>query len=498
MFISPINLNSINILKKKQDNFYNTKYPNLSPLPNDVVSFSGRAKLISSNMQDSPSESDCRKVSENAEPARFYLENVIQKYVGHLVTPSVDESSEQYPVAKCSTRIKRPSSIREKVVSKYSKKYREEVNQFTNQVFDELSQYFKFSEEADRETVLNEIKSVINGDGRQRTMSPYEYSAFYLSEIVEALEKYERFDFDSYSPSRLKSIFSEIVESLEATIDSDNINDTVYLDPTGVAGIKHYANDIVGGRILLDESSPEYTGLIIDALKQAVSDGVLNITSIENNVPDPDKLPEGKQVSEYIYATDAQLRSLAKAAGAKLIKNKSKTGYLAVHINVDLSNKAFERFGGIFNGYKGEIQIIGTDVEKLKEVEDLCYKLKDNKNAIHVAYKPFKDHFQKYYNESTQDAFDDYTYALYLAQRAIKPGTRRNQVFPTISDLGFEGKVPPELDFNVLRKLKHSCDKELLRIEDEQAKKSAAKKKTSFRKQDEINRVKSLSTYYLK
>ena len=240
--------------------------------------------------------------------------------------------------------------------------------------------------------------------------------------------------------------------------------------------------------------------MIINALKSAVEDKKLKITSIENNIPDSDNLPNGKQISDYLYATDAQLRSLAKAAGAELIKNKSKTGYLAIHINVDLSDDAFNRNNGVFNGYCGEIQIIGADVERLKDIEDLCYKLKDNKNAIHIAYKPFKDHFLRYYNDSTKDAFDDYTYESYLYQRAISKKQKRNSVFPSLSELGFEKKLPPELDFNYLRRIKIECDKKYKEMQEEEEAKVNAKVAMSqkyIKKRDEIRLAKSYVTYML-
>ncbi len=471
-------------------------YQFLKPLQYDVVSFSGRAKLLSENMKDAPSEYTCRTVEENSEPARFYLDSVLNKYLGQYISKAHESKLSSSPIARCSTRKKTPASIREKVVSKYSKLQRQEVNKFSNQVFDELSQYFRVNPNVNKNTIIADIRRVIDSDDNRKKLPIYQNSAYYLMEIIELLKKYNRFDFDSVSADRFKKIYSEIVESLEDSAPSESID----VDPNSIAGIKHYAKDIVGARILLRDADPEYTSIIINALKKAVEDGKLKITSIENNVPDPDKLPPDKQISDYLYATDAQLRSLAKASGAELIKNKSKTGYLAVHINVDLSNKAFERNNGVFNGYSGEIQIIGEDVEKLKDIEDLCYKLKDNKNAIHIAYKPFREHFLKYYNESTKDAFDDYTYALYLAQRALKTGTKRNTVFPTLAELGFDTKLPPELDFNLLRKIKSDCDKKLKAMEEEQLsqnRNNIATTAKSIRKRDEIKLAKSYVSYML-
>ena len=121
-----INLNKINVLNL---NTVNTKgqcsirYSNLAPLTQDTVSFSGRGKLIAESMVDAPTERTCRQVELNAEPARFYLETVLDKYLKPLTQNSSDPNSKEFPILDYRTRIKKSTSIREKVVSKYSKIY---------------------------------------------------------------------------------------------------------------------------------------------------------------------------------------------------------------------------------------------------------------------------------------------------------------------------------------------------------------------------------------
>ncbi|MCD7780263.1 MAG: hypothetical protein LUH05_06280 [Candidatus Gastranaerophilales bacterium] len=328
----------------------NQLYPNLAPLDKDTVSFSGSRKLSGSHMASAPSNILCTRVEENAEPARYYLELVFDKYI----KPLKDEPSnpkKNSPIIGYSTRIKSSNSIREKVATKFAEEENSDYN------------------------------------------------------------------------------------------------------PSSINGIKHYSNDIVGGRILLNNANPANMSSIIEAFKLAVKEGVLKITSIENYFPKEEMIPDGKYSTEYEYASHEQLKSLAKAANAEFINVPSKAGYLAVHINVDLSDPVFNKCNKSFNDYNGEIQIICKSVEKLKDIEDLCYKIKDDK-IPNKAYKPFKDYFLKYYNKDTKDAFNEYTYKLYLYQR-LNPGSTN---FPSIKQLGFEGRVPPELDYNILKKLKYSCD----------------------------------------
>ncbi len=449
--INKVNFLNFNSVNKNRQNIL--KYPNLAPLSKDTVSFTGRGKLIAESMVDAPPERTCRQVEQNAEPARFYLENVLDKYLKPLTQESSYSNPKDFPVLVYTTRIKKSTSIREKVVSKYSKVYNSEADEFSSRVVDELMKYFDFSNGITREDLIKEVKKNIASK-----VPPYEFVSYYLSRIMSELGNDKILDLSKYSDERIKQIIDQITDMFEDTPKSQHIEGSTYIDPTTIKGVKHYANDIVGARITMKESDPEYTRLVLSALRNAVDDGLLKITSIENNLPDPKKLPAGKEISDYAYAKEYQLKSLAKAADAKLIRNKSKSGYLGIHINIDLSSPIFSCYNGIFDGYTGEIQILGTDVEQLKDVEDLCYKLKDDKNAIQAKYKPFKTHFKTFYNDKTKDAFEDYTYSLYLAQRSLPPYSKRSDVFPTIEELGFGGKVPKELDFNYLKKLKEKCD----------------------------------------
>ena len=496
-----ININSFKFLYNnsvKENRQSNFNYPNLAPLPKDTISFSGRGKLIAESMVDAPPERTCRQVEINAEPARFYLESVLDKYLKPLTQINLDSNPKDFPILEYTTRIKKSTSIREKVVSKYSKVYTSDADEFSHRVVDEFMKYFKLSDGFSKDFIIKEAKKLIASK-----VPPYEFASYYFSTIVSEFQKKNFLNFSDFPDDKLKQIFEQIIDSLEEVPKSPHTEGSVYIDPTSLKGVKHYANDIVGARITIRESDPMYTGLVLSALKRAVDDGLLKIISIENNLPDPQKLPEGKEIYDYAYATDSQLKNLANASNAELIKNTSKSGYLAIHINIDLSSPLFSCYKGVFDGYTGEIQIIGIDVEQLKDIEDLCYKLKDDKNALRSEYKPFKTYFKTYYNDETKDAFDDYTYSLYLAQRALPPNSKRSDFFPSISELGFDGLVPPELDFNKLRRLKKKCDytAKLTQKQDEMtsfAKSSHSETIKNLKHNGDIKTVKSLISYVIK
>ncbi|MBQ8887049.1 MAG: hypothetical protein IJY61_05040 [Candidatus Gastranaerophilales bacterium] len=494
--------NYSNIVKNAITSPFRPSNTSFVPLKADTVSFSGSAKLVGGDMKFAPTDSLCRQVSENAEPARFLLETILDNYLGQYKFDSKRDNPKEKPIQDIKTRKKSSSSIREKVVSKYSKCTNSEGNAFAETVFNSLSANFPMSPTSDPKVVLDDIKRATKYSySEDIRMSPYANVDMFFDDIIAELQLYGHFDFNAVSEQRRDVIFNLIKSDLKAANDDAHHIEGRFYDPTIVKGIKHWANDIIGGRVIMREPGPEYTGIVLDGLMQAVNDGVLKITSIENNVPNPDKIPTNKKQNDYVYATNKQLQALADAANAPLIENVSKSGYLSVHIDIALDDKLLEMYNGVFEGFSGEIQIIGEDVLKLKEVEDLCYKLKDNKNAIHVDYKPFIDYFTEYYKgDDVKKAFDDYTYALYLSQRAIPSNSGNNYFFPSIAELGFADRVPEELDFNKLRKIKEYCDikhEETQKKEKEEYDRKMLEKKPvqRMKKHRDINTVKKAITY---
>ena len=66
-------------------------------------------------------------------------------------------------------------------------------------------------------------------------------------------------------------------------------------------------------------------------------------------------------------------------------------------------------------------------------------------------------------NPNIKEDFDTYTKKAYLLQRLREPvekkGSKKTYLFPTIEQCGLKGRIPKELDFNNLAKLKAPCDK---------------------------------------
>ena len=450
-----INFNPINIYKKNLQNVQNLgygKYPNLAPLSKDTVSFGARAMLMGANMSDAPTMRDCYQVSLNAEPTKLFLEKLLDKYLSRFVKEDENDKSVNKPILTYYARVKSPTSIREKVVSKYNKIASQDAEKFCTESIDALMEHFPLKKGVSRKKLIDESKKLFSNT--QLKFAPYGNVALSFSKIINMIDDMKAMDFSS--KEEFLAVCTQIINSFESDEDSDKEN--VYINPQSISGIKHYANDVVGARIVLADSKNQDTAKILSALKKAVENGEIKITSVESNLPDPKKLPEGMSVSDYEYASHETLRRFADETNSKLEEHKSKTGYLAIHLNIEFTAPELSYYKDKFKGYSGEIQIIGRDVLQLKEVEDLCYKIKDNKNAIHRGYQTFVDYFKKYYKDDIKEAFDDYTYALYLAQRALGPEERKDNSFPSIKELGFENRVPEELDFNKLKKIKDGCD----------------------------------------
>jgi len=456
-------INSINIFSnfvqsyKRPDINFNPNFSNsiLSPLKQDTVSFSGSAVLEGRNMAYAPSLQTCTAVRNNAKPAAIYLDKKLHEYLDSIN----DGCGADNQLIRIKTRIKSAGSIMEKTISKFSKTASKEQSNFCKAAISEILNYFELKDGISRETAESAAETVVEDSVSYRKIIPYGREKFFLNEIITELEGWDIIQYRNFSNKTRKKAAEEMAYNLKMQKPEGYFdNASIYNDPASVLGIKHYANDIIGARIILNDSKAA-AQKVIDALKKAAEDGVLNITSIENYIPDAKKLPEGEKISDYEYLPARKIRNAAKAVNADYIVQASKSGYIAIHINLDLSGTRFESQKNERNGYQGEIQIIGRNVEELKDVEDLCYKLKDEKSAFPKKYKPFKDYFNKYFKEQeVKDAFNEYTYKLYLAQRK-KARTKKNGafVFPTLKEMGFDKKLPPELDFNNLLKKKQEC-----------------------------------------
>ncbi len=224
--------------------------------------------------------------------------------------------------------------------------------------------------------------------------------------------------------------------------------------------------DIVGARIILGENSSGSADVVIDKLIEAVKDGKIKITEVENHTPFDKR---------FQYVGQAKLHKLAQASSNKygiFVNEKSvrnETGYTAVHLAVQFPD-----------GYKGEIQILGRDVALLKELEDIPYKILQGK-SVHKEYseivdilKPLcpvddnPDNPENIKRAKLKKEFVAYTAAAYKYQRFKAPTSRRSALLPNFLTIDEYAKtqrskihLTPDMDFNNLYKLKDFADKRI-------------------------------------
>lgn len=228
--------------------------------------------------------------------------------------------------------------------------------------------------------------------------------------------------------------------------------------------------DILGMKIVMRDASKKQVDRVLDNLIQGMEEGAFKIIEIENKRPLPVYNQYGEVVKSYDYASPvcmAKLQRVAsKVAGRdiKLIEENTPTNYMAIHLLLEFPN-----------GTVGELQIMGHDVALLKDIEDLCYKVKGGKPVPKVyakiekalaclkpPRKP-KDNIEtpEYkealaYHEFLANEHLKYTQEAYMYQREKEPKmhrSRRKEVFLKIPEF-----MPQELDFNYLYKLKIQCD----------------------------------------
>ena len=258
-----------------------------------------------------------------------------------------------------------------------------------------------------------------------------------------------------------------------------------------LAEIKKEMTDLAGMKIIMRDGSREQVNKVIERLIQFVNETGIKIVEIENKRPLPIYNNYGEVVKSYDYASPMYLVKLQKIASKlagrdiRYVDENTPTNYMAIHILTELPN-----------GITGELQIMGHDIAALKELEDMCYKIKNGKNLkkkyapIEKVLAPLKPPSPAL--EGVEDAeylaklkeheflceeHLKYTKDAYMLQREKEPRkfTKRAK---KESFLKIPSFLPQELDFNNLQELKNKCDADEVERLKSAVGKSAAKKNT--------------------
>lgn len=265
------------------------------------------------------------------------------------------------------------------------------------------------------------------------------------------------YDEAQYDYKRFKLILEEIFEKDLKSINSKDA--PIALIKTGVKSPKslqekmvskkisskqavyNEIRDIIRGRIILNASVKNDGTEIINSLSKAVKQGKVNIVSISNYRPD-----DLKERTALEYMNTAKLRQLnatiRECGGAPATEGKERAnGYLATHIIFKLPN----------SNLKAELQIMGPEVEKLKAVEDACYKLKNGKKAD-PAFKDVAEALKKVSkNDELLAQYNKYVKEAYKFERQKELGLNKTKSgeFLELDN----PNLPQILDFNTIKQI---------------------------------------------
>lgn len=210
---------------------------------------------------------------------------------------------------------------------------------------------------------------------------------------------------------------------------------------------KDTIRDIIRARIVIDDTqNPQAGKIICDRLTKAVNEKKVNIVTIKNYYEMDKKYNMGEDMQYIPLPSLLKLdKAVTDSCGISALKSGQTrdNGYNAVHIIFKLGN-----------GFYGELQIMGKNVEKMKEIEDILYKIKGNK-FVDAKYEDIKNTYLREIDSKPkkENALDEYTRLAYNAERLKElgkyTGRERTEFLPLPGHL----KLPEIFDYNNLAKI---------------------------------------------
>ncbi len=204
--------------------------------------------------------------------------------------------------------------------------------------------------------------------------------------------------------------------------------------------------DAIRGRVVLTHGSQEEGDKVCNEIIKAVEKGTLEIKHIKNYTTDDNmQYVSSKMINKLKKA----VKDASGGVPCEYTEKAKSTGYNAVHIIFKIDNE-----------FDGELQIMGKNVENLKDVEDVFYKLSGNK---HVA-KQYKDIEKKYKSLASksqnklEENLNSYVRDAYLYERKKELGILKDLYHGKFLPLNTEKyNLPEEFDFNNIAKIKKSA-----------------------------------------
>ena len=202
--------------------------------------------------------------------------------------------------------------------------------------------------------------------------------------------------------------------------------------------------DVGGARIVLRKSSFEDTDKIFNCLKDLVKQGY-KLKEIENyrlNAKDSYVSQKTLDKFEKFCIEHEQYPE---------VKNRPiPNGYTAVHFTFELPD-----------GKLIELQMMGRDVENVKEAEDFYYKYRNN-IPFDPKYKSIQRTFDKYMptlDKFQKETLNRYIKDSYINARHIPARSAKIKFSPEKEFLPFPYSLPQKLSFENIYKMTEECQK---------------------------------------
>ncbi|MBR6163323.1 hypothetical protein IKQ26_05510 [bacterium] len=273
---------------------------------------------------------------------------------------------------------------------------------------------------------------------------PYARTYNAVSPITTTVEKSR----NSYSmfKAKLNSIFYDCTRDKTRNparaLGSIEFNDKKY--NRGIDSVKHLKmksgvqakkfindNDIISGRIILDNGTKSEGNRVLTRLKNAIKEDRIEVTEIGLfGVNTNTDYADNNKVNSILEEMNSKGKPCSK------ITNRKANGYHSIVAKVKLED-----------GFTGTLEIMGSEVSKLKDVEDILHSFKKN-IPVDKKYDKLKEEY-KLLSEDEQRDLKKYTKLAYISARADELFGKKSEGFVPL----MEYNLPKTFDFNNIAKI---------------------------------------------
>lgn len=284
--------------------------------------------------------------------------------------------------------------------------------------------------------------TVEKGPAQETIFPPMNHYA--VSPIYTTVEKSR--NSNNIFKAKLNSIFYDCTRdnshSPARAIGTLEYNDKKYNQ--GIESVKHLKlksgiqaknfindNDIISGRIILDNGTKQEGNRVLTRLKNAIKEGRIEVTEIGLfGVNTNTDYADNKKVNGILE----EMNTLGKPC--QKITNRKANGYHSIIAKVKLED-----------GFTGTLEIMGKEVSKLKDVEDILHSFKKG-IPVDKKYDKLKAEYIKLSDDEKQQ-LRKYTKQAYISARADEIFGRTSDKFVPLT----ESNLPAMFDYNNIAKI---------------------------------------------